>query len=155
MIYHLLCIEQSQTILLSYCERPTYPPREAAFGLCLERCTLCCREIRRDPFAVSRLDWMSSVHKANDELENPLEMMKNLVLWLCTESSYFFLTSEPAGWIAGACPTSCSSSTTRGTPFIPRRPMSNSNSRVSSLLSVPHHSLLTLRKKKSHLVDLI
>lgn len=78
----------------------------------------------------------SSVHKANDELENPLEMMINSELFrLCTERTYFVLTSEPAGWIAGACPTSCSSSTTHGTPFIPRRLMSNSNSRVSLLPS--------------------
>lgn len=33
------------------------------------------------------------------------------------------------------CPTSCSSSTTPGIPFIPRRLMSNSNSHVSSLIS--------------------
>lgn len=40
-----------------------------------------------------------------------------------------------AGWIAGVCPTSCSSLTTPGIPFIPRRRMSNSNSHVSSLIS--------------------
>lgn len=132
---------------------PPSPPREVAFGLSPERCTLCCREIRCNPFAASRLNRISSVHKTNDELENPLEMMKNSALWLCSECSYFFLTSEPAGWIAGACPTSCSSLTTRGTPFIPRRLMSSSNSRVSSLFL--GSTFLTLRKKRSHLVDLI
>lgn len=48
--------------------------------------------------------------------------------------TFFFLTSELAGWIAGVFPTSCSSLTTPGTPFIPRRQTSNSNSRVSFLL---------------------
>lgn len=126
-----------QTRARLYWCNPRTPPREIAVEFCLGRCTLCFREISHDPFCLLPLLRVPGLRfiKQTMNWKIPLQTMINSELWLCTERTNFFLTSGPAGWTAGACPTSCSSSTTRGTPFIPRRPTNNSSSRVRWLLS--------------------
>lgn len=109
---------------------------------------------RNDPFNVSLRPWLlfpgASIHKVKDGLENLFEMMIKPSLVISTRVfvsvcvCLCLLTSEMAGWIVGACRTFCSSSTTRGTPSIPRRLTSNSNSHVSL---TPRYFAVALRER--------